>query len=586
MKTERRFPLKLQGRAKTAFNTAAALAALTTLSYADQAPRNGNGQNPFPTEAVDTPVATQGPPIVYTPPPLPPAPSIEQMVGSDEEKTRNIFFKQDKQTLREFRALRGDATSTGGITKEEIAFIKEITDGAREDAKTYKMPLPVVATLHFAARQTGIDTAVYMQRLTETGGIVTGADRSGLARENLFKFGVPNWLYLMKQYGANHGFGYFTDQIQVQQSETGATQVSVEDPALLRQIISLRGNPRVSALMGAEYLQNAADMPTLITYQRGWYQSSPQIHDQQNYLLVLGFNLGIRGSDGIAGPLTRAALREFEAMSKPLYEPGQTTYSLLGQAAEQAIKDSEQYTNRWRTVTPADAFAIRHAAKVVGVDYGYMMELVSAESGFVSDVTADTSSATGLFQFIDDMWPLMVKLHGHKYGLTDLADRITLSEDKNGYPVASVENPFVHKYILSLRTDPRLSALMGAELVKGNHDNLTASLPNRDITRTDQYLAHFLGSGNAVSFIARMTRRGDSSAAATFPKAAAANPGVFYKRGGKPRSFNDVYTHFSKKFDTEVFDAAPATEIPLPVPRPPERPANLNTHQAAPKATP
>lgn len=569
--TTSQFPAELKGKARRAFHVAAAVLAFTSLAQADQ-PRqtSGNGA-PFPTETTDR----QNPdkqPIVYTPPPLPPAPSIEQIIGSDEEKERNIFFKQNRQTLREFRALRGDTENTGGITREELALIREITEGARADAKTYKMPLPVVATLHFAARQTGVDSAAYMQRLTESGGIVTGADRSGLSRTNLFKFNVPTWLYLMKSFGSNHGFGFFTDQIKVSTAPDGAQQVSVDDPAVLRHIISFRSNPRVSALMGAEYMQNAVFLPQNIRYDRARQSANEDVRERQNYMLILGFELGIRGADGISGPLTQAAQHEFNVMSRPLYEPGQTAASLLRQATEQAIEDSERYTNRWRTVTPADAFAIRHAAKVVGVDYGYMMELVSAESGFVSDIEATTSSATGLFQFIDNTWLLMVKGHGEKYGLADLAERITLTEGRNGYPVASVENPFVQKYILSLRTNPRLSAMMGAEFVKENYDNLSAALPSRDITRTDQYLAHFLGSGNAVSFISRMNSNSKKSAASVFPDAAASNRNIFYKRGGAARSFGEVYTLFSRKFDTEVFDAptpqAPA-EAPVPPPRPP-----------------
>lgn len=550
-----------------AFNTAAAMVAFTTLSYADEDPRR-KPANVLPTEQSETLVT---PTVIYTPPPLPPAPSIEQMLSSDDEKARNIFFGNSRQALAEFRALRGDTETTGRITDEERALIADITEGAKTDAKTYKMPLPVMATLHFAARQAGVESDGFVQTLKDTGGIVTGADRSGMARENLFKFNIQTWLYLMKQHGDRHGFGFFTDQIHLKQGEDGGTQVSVDDPAVLRHIISFRGNPRVSALMGAEYLQNAADMPAKITYQRGWYQSSPQIFEQQNYLLVLGFNLGIRGADGIAGPLTRAALHEFKAMSQPLYAAGQTTDTLLRQAAEQAVQDSETYTNKWRTVTPADAFAIRHAAKVVGVDYGYMMELVSAESRFVSDIEATTSSATGLFQFIESTWLLMVKQNGDKYGLQDIAARINLTEDKNGYPVASVENPFVQKYILSLRTDPRLSALMGAEFVKTNYQDLSAALPQRDITRTDQYLAHFLGSGKAVTFISRLVKRGDNSAAAVFPEAASANRNVFYKRGGKPRSFKDVYALFSQKFDTDAFDAAAPENIPTPTPKPTSR---------------
>jgi len=566
---KRQFPAQLKGKARRAFNVAAAILAFTSLSHADQPRPESTNPDPVTTEAVDN--ARPDPsPIVYTPPPLPPAPSIAQIIGSDEEKGRNIFFAQNRQSLREFRALRGDSETTGGITREERRLIAEITEGARADAKAYKMPLPVVATLHFAARQTGVDTSEYMQRLTETGGIVTGADRSGLSRTNLFKFNVPTFLYLMKQYGGNHGFGFFTDQIHLTVTPAGAAQVSVDDPAVLRQIISFRANPRVSALMGAEYLQNAAEMPQAVHFHRAVQQSTPEMREQQNHLLVLGFDLGIRGADGIAGPLTRTALHEFGMMSKPLYEEGQTTARLLRQAAEQAIADSERYTNQWRNVTPADAFAIRHAAKVVGVDYGYMMELVSAESGFVSDIEATTSSATGLFQFIDSTWLLMIKGHGAKYGLAGLADRIDLTPDRNGYPVASVENPFVQKYILSLRTNPRLSAMMGAEFVRENYDNLSAALPNRDITRTDQYLAHFLGSGNAVTFISRMDRNGKHAAAAVFPAAASSNRNVFYKRGGGARSFSEVYSLFSNKFDTDTFEEPSTPEsAPLPPPRPP-----------------
>lgn len=572
---QRPSPLHLKGKAKRAFQLAVAVLALSTLSsHADQPRADGpQGGGPFPTENIDRAAAPDAPPIIFTPPPLPPAPSIEKIVGSDEEKQRNIFFTQNRQSLREFRALRGDTETTGGITRAEQRLIAAINEGARADARTYKMPLPVVATLHFAAQQAGVDTAEYMERLTRTGGIVTGADRSGLSRTNLFKFNVPTFLYLMKQYGGNHGFGFFTDQIRVTTTPDGAAQVSVEDPAVLRHIISFRANPRVSALMGAEYMQNADSMPHNVHFHRAVQQTTPEVREQQNYLLVLGFDLGIRGADGISGPLTRAALHEFAVMSRPLYEQGQTTASLLRQATEQAIADSERYTNQWRSVTPADAFAIRHAAKVVGVDYGYMMELVSAESGFVSDIEASTSSATGLFQFIDSTWLLMVKGHGEKYGLRDLAARIDITEDRNGYPVPSVENPFVQRYILSLRTDPRLSAMMGAEFVRENYDNLSAALPSRDINRTDQYLAHFLGSGNAVTFISRMNRNGQQSAAAVFPAAAASNRNIFYKRGGAARSFNEVYGLFSNKFDTNTFeDPALPESVPLPPVRPQPRP--------------
>jgi hypothetical protein len=114
--------------------------------------------------------------------------------------------------------------------------------------------------------------------------------------------------------------------------------------------------------------------------------------------------------------------------------------------------------------------------------------------------------------------------------------------------------------------------LMGAEFAKENRQELQAALPSRDITRTDQYLAHFLGSGQAVTFISKMDRSPQSSASAIFPAAASANHNVFYKRGGVARSLQEVYNLFKAKFNSTFFDdpAPPATSpVPLPRPRPP-----------------
>lgn len=563
----------LSGKARRAFNTAAVVLAMVTLpgpavkqAYADgedAAHSTQNGQQPIviPAEA----------PVI----PLPPAPSIREIISSDEEKARNIFFEENKQSIAEFRALRGDTTTTGTLTREELDVIAEIKTAAKEDAKTWQIPRAVAATLRFAARQANMDHEAYMTRLTQTGGIVAGGDRSGLQRTALFKFNVPTWLYLMKQHGEAHGFGFFSNRINVRDTSYG-TLVSVQDPSVLRQIISLRHNPRVSAIMGAEFMQHETEMPQRMGYDGADYRPNQQVVLDQVNLMILGFDLGIRGADGMSGPLHRAARSEFIQMSRPLFEPGKTVSEMLEESARQAKTDSETYATEHRPVTPADAFAIRHASKVVGVEYAYMMELVSAESSFMTEVTASTSSATGLFQFIDNTWLLMLQEHGAKYGLADLAHKIHVTEDADGNKTADISNPFLKKYALGLRADPRISALMGAEFIKSNFEGLQANFPHRDITRTDQYLAHFLGVGQAVTFISHLERNGNRSAATTFRSAARSNRNVFYTRGGKPRSYQQIYDRFSRKFDTAEFDPP----VPTPTPRPPRRPGGPGTQVA------
>jgi len=52
---------------------------------------------------------------------------------------------------------------------------------------------------------------------------------------------------------------------------------------------------------------------------------------------------------------------------------------------------------------------IRQASKKTGVDFGYLMAQAAQESSFQPAVKAATSSATGLYQFLDSTWLGMVR---------------------------------------------------------------------------------------------------------------------------------------------------------------------------------
>lgn len=48
--------------------------------------------------------------------------------------------------------------------------------------------------------------------------------------------------------------------------------------------------------------------------------------------------------------------------------------------------------------------AIGRAAKATGVDVGFLMKTANRESSFNPRAQASTSSAAGLFQFVDQTW--------------------------------------------------------------------------------------------------------------------------------------------------------------------------------------
>ncbi len=187
--------------------------------------------------------------------------------------------------------------------------------------------------------------------------------------------------------------------------------------------------------------------------------------------------------------------------------------------------------------------AIAQASDATGVDFAYLLQQAKAESNFNPKAKAGTSSATGLYQFIDRTWLAMIKEHGEEYGLGDLADKIDSR--------FRVKDKAAKKEILALRNDPVVSAQMAAEFALENEQTLD-KLWGGEVGATELYLAHFLGAGGASSFLNAKDENALTPAADLFPKAARSNRGVFYdSKTGKPRTLEQVYQFFDKKFQIE-----------------------------------
>jgi len=182
--------------------------------------------------------------------------------------------------------------------------------------------------------------------------------------------------------------------------------------------------------------------------------------------------------------------------------------------------------------------AILTASRRTGVDFDYLMGQARVESGFDASARAGTSSARGLYQFIESSWLAVVKKHGAEHGLGWAADAIG--------PGGRVSDPATRQAILALRNDPDAASLMAAEHAGDNKAGLEASL-GREANGTDLYMAHFLGLAGAKRFLSAMDAGPDRSAAAIFPSAAAANRSVFFGANGQPRSLSQVYERMAGK---------------------------------------
>ncbi len=181
--------------------------------------------------------------------------------------------------------------------------------------------------------------------------------------------------------------------------------------------------------------------------------------------------------------------------------------------------------------------AVRNGAARSGVSFDYLVKTAERESSLNPSAKASTSSAKGLFQFIEQTWLSVVKDQGSKHGLSEYASAISKKSDGR----LSVDDPELKEKILNLRSDPELSSVMAGEFTQKNKDHLSSAL-GRLPTDGELYAAHFLGAKGATDLVVATQADPSKTAASVFPDAAASNRAIFYDKSGRARALSEVYS--------------------------------------------
>jgi len=190
------------------------------------------------------------------------------------------------------------------------------------------------------------------------------------------------------------------------------------------------------------------------------------------------------------------------------------------------------------------AASIKQASSTTGASFEYLLTTAKMESNFNPKAAATTSSARGLYQFIDQTWLGTVKEAGAQLGYGKYADAISKSSSGAYY----VNDPSMRSSIMKLRDDPDAASSMAAVLTQSNSFKLTGRIGRRP-TDSELYMAHFMGVGGAAKLISNAEDNPNASAARLFPNAAAANRSIFYEKGsGRARSVSEVYSVLTTRY--------------------------------------
>jgi hypothetical protein len=189
--------------------------------------------------------------------------------------------------------------------------------------------------------------------------------------------------------------------------------------------------------------------------------------------------------------------------------------------------------------------AIRQAAQATGTSFQYLLATAQVESGLDPQAGATTSSARGLFQFVEQTWLGTLKQAGAALGYGQYAAAI----NKTASGSYAVADPAMRSEILKLRNDPTANAVMAGAFTQANSALLSEKL-GRSPSEGELYIAHFLGAGGAAKLISLAASAPNASAASYFPSAAQANTSIFYDRSsGAPRTLAQVRNVLTARYD-------------------------------------
>lgn len=176
----------------------------------------------------------------------------------------------------------------------------------------------------------------------------------------------------------------------------------------------------------------------------------------------------------------------------------------------------------------ADSLSITRAKREEKPKVNY-----AAPTGIVDENGKPTSSAMGVFQFVEGTWLKTLEDPNVTAAISDAlgVDMTTMTKEQ----------------ILALRGDPVASTIGAAALAKSNQTIIEGAI-GRNVTDAELYMAHFLGAPGATTFITAYKNNPDQSAAALLPSSAKANKPVFYGKGKQELTVGQVYANIAQDF--------------------------------------
>ncbi len=162
-----------------------------------------------------------------------------------------------RQALQEFDALYLSSLEKRPTGSALAAIITNYANLARSDAAAFGIDQGVLAAIRLSSVRTGVQFSYLMKLAAVESNFEPRSEAAASSATGLYQFTRSTWLNTLKTHGAKYGLGEYAGQIEYSVDRNGYQWPRVRDKALLRHLMALRKNPRISAMMAAESVKDS-----------------------------------------------------------------------------------------------------------------------------------------------------------------------------------------------------------------------------------------------------------------------------------------------------------------------------------------
>ncbi len=192
--------------------------------------------------------------------------AFDPMVQEQQENLLTLGFDlgeadgfkglRTRQALEEFASLYLPESSQQLTDDQLAAVLRSYASLARKDANRLGMDRGVLAAIRLSSVRTGVEFSYLMKLAAAESNFEPAVEASGSSATGLYQFTRDTWLNTVKKFGASYGLNDYAADIEFYVTRSGYQRPMVKDKAVLKHLLELRKNPRLSAMMVAETVRD------------------------------------------------------------------------------------------------------------------------------------------------------------------------------------------------------------------------------------------------------------------------------------------------------------------------------------------